>query len=295
MLMDPAVQAAPADGWDVALCAALIDELQALRSAMLAHERHARPVDRRGRARAAPPARATWRTTWRCAASMPRGLQERLARLGLSSLGRAETHVLANLDKVLGLLHRADRPALGQARRATSRPASAAAASAARQPQRRAVRAAPRASAACASWSRCPARPRSDAALVGALVHAGMDVARINCAHDDAPAWAAMAAHVRRAAAHGRAAGARADGPGRPEDAHRADRRRPERAQGQAGARRRSAASPRRRCSGCAPSVRTRRSTAPPTLIGVDPDWLAQLQPGRPHRLHRRARAPRGG
>ena len=35
-----------------------------------------------------------------------REVQDRLAVLGLSSLGRAESHVLANLDKVLGLLHR---------------------------------------------------------------------------------------------------------------------------------------------------------------------------------------------
>jgi hypothetical protein len=37
--------------------------------------------------------------------------QAMLARLGVSSLGRAETHVLANVDKVLGILHRiAGRP-----------------------------------------------------------------------------------------------------------------------------------------------------------------------------------------
>ena len=35
-----------------------------------------------------------------------RSLQSRLARLGLSSLGRSENHVLAHVDKVLGILHR---------------------------------------------------------------------------------------------------------------------------------------------------------------------------------------------
>jgi pyruvate kinase len=35
--------------------------------------------------------------------------------------------------------------------------------------------------------------------LVQDLVARGMDVARINCAHDDGEAWAAMSAHVRRA------------------------------------------------------------------------------------------------
>lgn len=37
--------------------------------------------------------------------------------------------------------------------------------------------------------------------LVRAMVERGMDVARINCAHDDADAWAAMARHVRAASA----------------------------------------------------------------------------------------------
>ena len=35
-----------------------------------------------------------------------RPLQEKLSWLGLSSLGQSESHVLANLDKVLGVLHR---------------------------------------------------------------------------------------------------------------------------------------------------------------------------------------------
>lgn len=48
-----------------------------------------------------------------------RKLQERLSWMGLSSLGRSETHVLANLHKVPGLLSRlagkpwADRSAEG--------------------------------------------------------------------------------------------------------------------------------------------------------------------------------------
>ena len=35
--------------------------------------------------------------------------------------------------------------------------------------------------------------------LVQGLVSGGMDVARVNCAHDDSAAWAQMAEHVRRA------------------------------------------------------------------------------------------------
>jgi pyruvate kinase len=46
-----------------------------------------------------------------------------------------------------------------------------------------------------------PGEAADDPALVADLVNAGMDVARINCAHDDPSAWARMAAHVRAAAA----------------------------------------------------------------------------------------------
>lgn len=128
-----------------------------------------------------------------------RGLQQRLSRLGLSSLGRAETHVLANVDKVLGLLHlMAGRPwaprdaseptGMGRAQRLLERHTTALLGPA---PPGRRVRV----------MVTLPSAAAQDAALVDALVAQGMDVARINCAHDDATTWTAMAAQVRRAAA----------------------------------------------------------------------------------------------
>jgi pyruvate kinase len=45
-----------------------------------------------------------------------------------------------------------------------------------------------------------PSEAAADAGLVHALVEHGMDLARINCAHDNPQAWAAMAGHVRAAA-----------------------------------------------------------------------------------------------
>ena len=44
-----------------------------------------------------------------------------------------------------------------------------------------------------------PSQAATDPDYVADLVRAGMDVARINCAHDAADAWAAMADHVRHA------------------------------------------------------------------------------------------------
>jgi pyruvate kinase len=46
-----------------------------------------------------------------------------------------------------------------------------------------------------------PSEAAHDQELLAAAVAAGMDIARINCAHDGPEAWAAMAAHVRVAAA----------------------------------------------------------------------------------------------
>lgn len=45
-----------------------------------------------------------------------------------------------------------------------------------------------------------PSEAAADPDLVGSLLDAGMDVARINCAHDNPAAWAQMAANVRAAA-----------------------------------------------------------------------------------------------
>ena len=47
-----------------------------------------------------------------------------------------------------------------------------------------------------------PSEAADDPELVAAFVDAGMVVARINCAHDDPPAWARMAGCVRAAAAN---------------------------------------------------------------------------------------------
>jgi pyruvate kinase len=126
-----------------------------------------------------------------------RALQERLARMGLSSLGRAESHVLANVDKVLGLLHHmagrawiardADEPAgFGSGRRMLERNAERLLGpSAPGRPVRIMVT--------------LPSEAASGYALVRDLVASGMDCARINAAHDDSEAWSAMLSRLERA------------------------------------------------------------------------------------------------
>ncbi len=185
------------DAWDPAVCDSLIDELQALRAAMVEYELRLEPWQRD----IAPPHRDSARNLAHYLALRRvdlRRLQERLAWIGLSSLGRSESHVLANLDKVLGILHvltgrgwtphTADEP-LGY-RRGAAMLARNAETLFGTAPAGRSVRV----------MVTLPTEAAFDDALILGLIAAGMDIARINCAHDDARHWVAMSERVRAAA-----------------------------------------------------------------------------------------------
>ena len=131
-----------------------------------------------------------------------RDLQSDLAECGLSSLGRAEAHVLANIDAVRHAVARlADLPdceidsgAVGfvDGRRLLDRNAAALLGAAAGGRRTRIMVTLPTAAA-------------TDADLVDRIVAAGAELVRINCAHDTPQQWQQMIAHVRRAQrAHGR-------------------------------------------------------------------------------------------
>ena len=127
-----------------------------------------------------------------------RALQEQLAWLGLSSLGRSQSHVLANLDKVLGLLHRLtnqpwqDKSAEEPAGRISSRELlkKHTLRLLGQPPAKRPVR----------IMVSLPVAAATDFNMVRDLVEAGMDIARINCAHGAAADWQQMAANIKRAA-----------------------------------------------------------------------------------------------
>lgn len=128
-----------------------------------------------------------------------RPLQEKLANLGLSSLGRAESHVRANLDCVLSLLYRLEGMPTGARGGKPPVPNPGAGVRLIEQraeallgpsPPSRKVRIMVTLSSEAAL----------NAELVRAMVAAGMDIARINCAHDSPEAWYAMARNVRDAA-----------------------------------------------------------------------------------------------
>lgn len=127
-----------------------------------------------------------------------RDLQHRLARVGLSSLGRSEPHVLVALERVLGILSLARGrdlpPPTGPAvpvgfREGEDILARNATALLGPPPAHRPVR----------IMVTLPSEAASDPALVRSLLEAGMDCARINTAHDDEGVWDSMADHVVRA------------------------------------------------------------------------------------------------
>jgi pyruvate kinase len=122
-----------------------------------------------------------------------RDLQAALARLGLSSLGRSEAHVLATLEQVLGIVERlaGDAPTASDSFAESSELLS-------RRVQ--ALFGAGPANRETRIMVTLPSEAATDDKLIPSLVAAGMDCARINSAHDDEAAWTAMATRVRAAA-----------------------------------------------------------------------------------------------
>jgi pyruvate kinase len=126
-----------------------------------------------------------------------RQLQPELAVLGLSSLGRVESHVLASIDAVLAALRSLDQqacltdPDSQQSKFDTgshlldlhSRDLLGV------SPSTRSVR----------IMVTLPSEAQNDYTLIHSLLQQGMDVARINCAHDGPPVWERMIRHIRRA------------------------------------------------------------------------------------------------
>ena len=126
-----------------------------------------------------------------------RQLQSKLAGLGLSSLGRAEPHVLSSLDAVMNVLHRLvgsdesapaseGAPALGEGAGLLEKNTEALLGA---TPAGRNVR----------IMVTMPPEAATNYELIRDLLAQGMDCMRINCAHDGANAWSRMIQNLRRA------------------------------------------------------------------------------------------------
>ena len=275
----PATSVSPAidPGWDPAVCEPLIERLWALRRQMTAlADRHADRLAAIDPAHQAGARNLLHYLALRYGDLRP--LQLELSRLGLSSLGRAEPHVLASIDKVLGLLHRLsgrdwtprdpDEPVGSRA--STQALQRHAVALLGRTPPGRDVR----------IMVTLPGEAAADPGRIDAMVQAGMDIARINCAHDTPAQWQAMAEAVRLAARRaGREVRVLMDlgGPklrtGPIESGPEVVRLRPRRDElGRVIAPARLALRP----AGSARPVGAEADA----VLGVDPDWLAPLKVG---------------
>jgi pyruvate kinase len=126
-----------------------------------------------------------------------RALQAKLAAIGLSSLGRAESHALSSVDAVLDVLNR-----LSGVQEPVARPAAPCdlnsgsklldthtTALLGPEPLGRSARV----------MVTLSSEGASDYTVVRDLLDAGMDCMRINCAHDDPQAWLKMIQHLHLA------------------------------------------------------------------------------------------------
>ncbi|MEM8571281.1 MAG: pyruvate kinase [Pseudomonadota bacterium] len=123
-----------------------------------------------------------------------RPLQRALMWRGLSSLGRLESRVLPTLDALISSLS-----AMQGQYGAPTGPTEAAyfAGEAALDSATGDLFGARPASRRCRIMVTLPSEAAENADLVLGCAQAGMDIARINCAHDDAHAWRSMARHVQ--------------------------------------------------------------------------------------------------
>ncbi len=141
-----------------------------------------------------------------------RETQVQLAELGLSSLGRAEEHVITTLERVIDNLY----VLAGDPRRL--RTESAVSFNEGRRilaANSQALLGANRPARSARILVTMPTEAADDYGLVADLVANGMDDARINCAHDDPQHWRRIAENVRRAAGEaGRACQVLMDVPG---------------------------------------------------------------------------------
>jgi len=123
-------------------------------------------------------------------------LQESLAGLGLSSLGRSERNVMGSIRAVMSALDAIAEDDSGHASAGNAplefRDQMVAA-------HKAAILGDPPDGREVSIMVTLPAAAARSSELVMDMLDAGMNVARINCAHDDAAAWQTMVANIRQA------------------------------------------------------------------------------------------------
>lgn len=193
---EPEVHAASI-GWDLIHVAGLINELTTIHSAQKAAEVHMKAELERVPEEHRPSARNLLHYLALRGRDV-RGLQEALASIGLSSLGRAEGHIMHNVLLLLKTLHHLVRhswQAPPGSEEAITRHEGArflgqrASSLLGEKPPARSTR----------IMVTMPSEASRKYGLIRDLVEGGMDSMRINCAHDGPDEWAGMIANLRRA------------------------------------------------------------------------------------------------
>lgn len=126
-----------------------------------------------------------------------RPLQRELAMLGLSSFGLLESHVHASLNAVTARLEEMSAHSQG---RPPEPPVDFLSGPQRLHDHARQLLGEARDGREVRIMVTLPSTAATDPDLIPALLEAGMEIARINCAHDDAKTWLAMIQRVRAAA-----------------------------------------------------------------------------------------------
>ena len=129
-----------------------------------------------------------------------RQMQETLAANGLSSLGRAESHVKANVEAIENILRRLSNNHHQEANPQTTRSTGYAQGVALLDAHSEALLGPKPAKRVVRIMVTMPGEAANDYEYVRELLINGMDCLRINCAYDDEAAWEKMITHARRAA-----------------------------------------------------------------------------------------------
>ncbi|MBL8373052.1 pyruvate kinase [Accumulibacter sp.] len=125
-----------------------------------------------------------------------RSLQQDLGSLGLSSLGILQPHAMSSLNSVMAILEQLTGSGFGPA---PEPPVDFHTGPLLLRDHTRALLGPEPADRLVRIMVTMPSEAASDARLVHDLLLAGMDVMRINCAHDGPEVWAAMVDNLRRA------------------------------------------------------------------------------------------------
>jgi len=125
-----------------------------------------------------------------------RPIQRDLHSLGLSSLGVVESHTLAGLNAVIGILEQLAGKDLSPA---PLPPVDFRTGPLLLRDHARLLLGPTRRLRSVRIMVTMPSEAAADEQLLVDLLRAGMDVMRINCAHDDAEAWRHMASNLRKA------------------------------------------------------------------------------------------------